>query len=168
MGDDEKKKISTFFDFTIKDDKPRKQRSDKQEKGAPTWSKHAYVVCPLCALNRPLKRTGTWARNRAKSLTGIARKAWTEKFNTKALLSERRRKYNPNIETRFDLYNINEAPFISIREARGRGAGFVEVDMIKFEDIKNASCSDKELLMPLVLQMRDQCFKILKATDDLV
>lgn len=77
-----------------------------------------FVVCPLCGLHRKLKKNGRWA---------IIRKKMGD-IRSRAL------KYNPEKETRFDIVNIQDEPFISIRlRALGRG-GLPEVRALTLKE----------------------------------
>lgn len=168
------KDISKFIDFDTKFLGSTKKTDEFgiSNKPAKKLSVHSYIVCPLCAMNRPLHRTGSWARSRAKKLLKgkTATKAhteWQRKFKTKENMSERRRKYNPEAQTRFDLVDVKTAPFISIREARGKGgrgtgAGFQEVAIVTLKNIANLPDEDLKQIMPLISQLKKQCENILE------
>jgi len=113
-----------------------------------------YVVCPLCALSRPLRRTG-------------AHNLRTEKKGSKKTRSERSSRFNPDKEITFSLFNPETSPFVSIRVSLGR-KGFAEKKIITFRDIKTLPQRDQEILLPLVREIRKQCEEILKTTEDLV
>lgn len=113
-----------------------------------------YVVCPLCALSRPLRRSE------------IHKARLRQRYERKTQ-SERSKLFNPNKEIAFDLFDVENGPFISIRVSQGR-RGFTEKAIITFRDVKNLPERDQEVLLPLIKQIRAQCKEILKATDDLI
>lgn len=135
----------------------------------------SYIVCPLCCLNRPLNRTGSYSRMTQKRKSfkeykdeyriGADGKT-TEKTGKK--IQRRSAKYNPNGETRFDLYDTENAPFISVRQYLGAGvkSGISEVAIVTLEGVKGLTKGDKEMVLPLIQQLRAKCKEILKATED--
>ena len=169
------KKISTFLEFETEDDIREKQDAEfgllrsKAKKLQKDLKHKAYVICPLCGLNRPLNKTGGYfiQKTKAKGKTALILQHELRKTK-KYIKSERARKYNPRKYTSFNIVNIEDEPFISIRVSLGRGRGFEEVDIIKLSDIKDFKGQDKEILLELVNEIREQCKRILDYTEDLV
>jgi len=169
------KKISTFLEFETEDTSKEKQDSEfgllrSEAKKLQKDLKHkAYVICPLCGLNRPLNKTGGYyiQKSKAKGKTALILQHELRKTR-KHIKSERAKKYNPRKYTSFNIVNIEDEPFISVRISLGRGRGFKEVSIIKLSDIPSMPERDKEILIELVGEIREQCQKILDYTEDLI
>jgi len=142
-----------FYDLSIKSEKEKalKRIGIKIEKPVTTIS---YIVCPLCSFSRPLRRTGI---HRIRTL----------KQGSKRTQTARSRLYNPDKALRFDLFDVDSSPFVSIRVSQGK-RGFVEKAIIRFKDIARLPESDKEILVPLLKQIKNQCTKTLEVLKDLV
>ena len=168
------KKLSSFLEFEITED----HEPSMEEYGAATKVAHdigsrliAYVVCPLCSMHRKMAKNGRsylqHIKRRGKKKSEIERLEHLLDTGG-AIKSSRTRKYNPDKDTRFDTYNLEKAPFISLRVSHGRSSGFKEVEIIKLRNIKEMHEGDQEIVMDLVHQIREQCQKILDYTDKIV
>ncbi|HDK42282.1 MAG TPA: hypothetical protein ENG87_02800 [Candidatus Pacearchaeota archaeon] len=162
------KPISTFLDFDLRPDKKDSEGFGISRKVAKEIKLVPYVVCPLCGLNRPLHKTGNYyimrKKAKAKNIDEFKQKLEEGKY----IKSSRSKRYNPNKETRFNLYDLKNGPFISLRQALGRGHGIKEVEIIKLSNIKNmTNTSDRKLLIDIIKEIRVQCKKILDFTEDI-
>jgi len=147
------KKVSTFLDFELKTTK--KEVLDEfgiSKKKARKITAVPFVLCPLCALSRPLRRTGAYHRVIAKG---------------KGKRGERAKEYNPELKTTFDKFDLENAPFISIRKPMGRGKGIPEIAIIRFQDIPKLPEADKEIILPLIKQIQEKCMEVLNYIDEL-
>jgi len=163
------KKISTFLDFELKTTKPEvleefgiSKRKAKRIRAVP------YVVCPMCGTHEPLRKTGTYSRKIRKRMSRREAEKHEKDWKAGRLVKSRAKIYNPHKEVAFNVMNVEEEPFVSIRVSTGRGKGFVEKAIITFKDIQNLPEEDKEILLPLVEQIRYQCERILKVTEGLI
>ena len=108
-----------------------------------------YVVCPLCGLHRKLHKNGLYALRRKKQE-----------------IRSRAAKYNPEKDTRFDIVNLEDEPFLSIRVSEGKDGGLKEV---KTYTMKEAVKSEyKEDVIRLLEEMKEQIGKISKTIDRLL
>lgn len=146
----EDKQISKFLEFEIYDEtEPTKEDFGISEKPAKKVGKKlAFVVCPLCSLSRKLNKTGAYYTGKRKRKKGTA-------SEYRSLL------YNPQKETAFNLYDLENSPFISLRVASGKGYGLPEVEIIKLKDIANLPKKDQKVLFELLEQIKEQCSKII-------
>jgi hypothetical protein len=147
------KRPSIFYDLSIPSEREKALRrvGVKIEKAVTVVS---YIVCPLCCKSRPLRRTGI---HRLRTL----------KQGSKKTQAERSRLYNPDKELRFDLFDIENSPFVSVRVSQGR-RGFIEKAIIRFQDIARLPEKDREILLPFLRQIKNQCTKTLEVLKDLV
>ena len=111
-----------------------------------------FVVCPLCGLSRKSEKTGRYALIRKKQ--GIESRA---------------AKYNPDKETRFDIVNFFEEPFISFRvRAFGRG-GLPEAFGLTMEEaLKNDNPEIREMAREYLTQIKFQCEELLNHINKLL
>lgn len=163
------KPISTYLDFDTTD-KPDKDFGISEKVAKKMGKKIAFVVCPLCGLSRKLTKTGGYYIRQSKIRKPKLIKDLEEELKRGEKIKSLRSKiYNPQKDTRFNIYSFDE-PFISIRQSNGRGTGFKEIkdEIIKMSDIPKEKKKDREKLLVLVKEIREQCQKILDYTDKLV
>lgn len=104
-----------------------------KRKGEIKMALSTNIVCPLCGLNRPLKKKGTNALMQGKAITSI-----------KGLI-------------RFDKVNPVNGIFEDIREAGGRGSGFYRTKKRSLKEIVESNDYND-----LVSQIKNQCIQILQ------
>ena len=98
----------------------------------------AHICCPVCGMHTVLRRTGRYCRSgKKRSKEGV-----------------------------FDI-DLENAPFVSIRIASGRG-GFIERATIKLEDISKLPKEDKEVILPVIKQLKTQCSKVIKTVEKFI
>lgn len=165
------KKDTAFFDVAV--------GYGKEEK--PTPKAIPYLVCPLCGLNRPAIKTGSWSIMKAKKKHGsrtVSFKKWMKEFTEGERIKSRARIYNVSKKTRFDAVNIKREPFVIYKVPTGKGEvitdggakrGFVEVPElnVRLEDIKNLPEDEREIFLEYVRQVKDKCKEILDYIDEL-
>jgi hypothetical protein len=165
------KKLSTILDFEIKKEKEsndlgisEKIAHKKQTKEVP------YVVCPFCGMNRVLHKNGRYFINRIKSRVEDIIDIEKRLEQGLEIKSPRSKKYNPNKETRFDIYDLENSPFISLRvNSRGRYSGMEEVRIIRLSDIRKViPIEDRKEYLELILQLRNSCEEFLSYTNKII
>ncbi len=110
-----------------------------------------YIVCPLCGLHRKLFKNGRYAIIRKKAL----------KANSRSV------KYNPEKETRFDIVNIKDEPFISIRERLNGRGGLYEIRTLTIKEaLEDPEYSD--IARELLSQIKEQIERIKQEIDTLL
>ena len=111
-----------------------------------------YVVCPLCGLSRKAHKNGRYALIRKKQ--GIESRAV---------------KYNPEKETRFDVVNFFEEPFISLRvRAFGRG-GLPEAFGLTMEEaLKSDNEEIRRMARDLLAQIKFHTEELLNHVNKLL
>jgi len=91
------------------------------------------VKCPLCGWHHPIEQKGSKRLQRGEVAD------------------------LPKGEFVFGNFDLNEAAFISIREARGRGGGLPEIDKVTLEKAK-----DDPSYKNLITSLMNQSYAILK------
>lgn len=91
------------------------------------------IKCPFCGIHHVPKKKGSKRIIRGEYVDGQER------------------------EFTFEKVNPQEDAFISIREARGRGEGFVEVGRIPIREVV-----EKNFAPELISSLENQCKKILE------
>lgn len=164
------KRESIFLDFEFEEEKvPTEEGFGASRKVAKKIHRIAYLHCPVCGMNRKLNKTGGYYIWKQKQKGGKFDEAKIKDSleEGKKIKSSRSKKYNPNKITAFNLYDLKNGPFISLREAQGRKRGIREVEIIKLSDIKKMPERDQIVLRELVSELREQCQKILEFTEDI-
>ena len=167
MSNDNEKgsnKGSSFFDLETKQTRKKKTKElglvvDKEV------TELEFLVCPICCMSKPLKRSGAWSRRKAKQNFHKKLQKDEDMFLVEDKMSARRRHYNPNAEVRFDLFNVEDSPIISIREARGGKGGFKEVRVIPLASLGSASDDKSGKYLEIVGQLRAKCLEIVEEID---
>ena len=110
-----------------------------------------FVVCPLCGIHRKLHKNGLYAIRRKKARQ----------------IESRARIYNPDKETRFDVVNIEDEPFFSIRLSTGRAEGLVEVFGVPLKDALKYPALREETIR-LLREMKKQLDNLSSKVDELL
>lgn len=175
------KKLSSYIEFeTVEESKEEGFGISKYDvRRTKTGKKIAFCVCLLCGMHKKLNKTGA---NYILKLKAADRKDKELKYKLEEGLEiparSKSKKYNPYKHTAYNLINIEEEPFISIR-VRGNGkggfyelpiseTGRVEEGSIRLSDIPKQSKKDREMLLEIVDEIREQCKRILDYTDKLI
>ena len=172
------KELSNYLEFETEDESKEEGFgvSKFEVRGTKTGKKIAFVICPLCCNHKKLNKTGA---HYIMKLKAADRKDKELKYRLEEGLEiparSRSRKYNPYKHTAYNLMNIEEEPFISIRvRGNGRGGfyelpisetGKIEDGSIRLLDIPKQSKKDREVLLEIVNEIREQCKRILNYTD---
>lgn len=175
------KELSSYLEFeTIDESKEEGFGISKYDvRGTKTGKKIAFCVCPFCGLHRKLNKTGA---HYILKLKAADKKDKELKYRLEEGLEiparSKSRKYNPYKHTAYNLINIEEEPFISIRvRGEGRGGfyelpisetGRVEDGSIRLLDIPKQSKKDREMLLEIVDEIREQCKRFLDFTDKIL
>ena len=151
------------FDFDSEDIDGLGEGQKYQEYKEPNFV--PFLICPICGLNRPMNRTGVYAMNIAKRNIKSERgmREYVKQFIEGKRIHSRAKKYNPSKETRFDIVNIEDEPFVMYKIAGGKGR-FNEVPelAVTYSDIKKMSDNDQRILGEYVEQIKRQCIDILE------
>jgi len=145
-----KKKASIIVDLSSSSEKRRLMRALGVEEPKKGFTVVPTVACPMCGIQRGLRRTGI-RRVLEEKKTGKRKGDYAAD-----------RMYRDGFVA-FD-YDIEELPFLTFRAAMGR-KGFVTVAVRHLSDIKNMPERDKEILYPLLEQIKRQCERILDAVN---
>ena len=87
---------------------------------------------------------------------------YERQFRAGERVKSRAREYNPSKETRFDAVDLKKGPFLSVRANLGRGKGFEEIAIVPLSYIHNLKETDRELIREHIIQIEEQCKKILE------
>lgn len=166
-----KKKVSTFLDFELhKEGTELKDKiKETNELGftnirAKKINKVTFICCPICGWHHILNRTGIGARQARKSYTTQRRKAFEKLYSEGEYIRSRAKVYNPTKELSFNAIDLHKGAFISVREPGGRGGGMPEIGIVPLSEINKLSKEDRDIIRPLIEQMRSKCNEILEVT----
>ncbi|MCL6577970.1 MAG: hypothetical protein K6T73_01100 [Candidatus Bathyarchaeota archaeon] len=164
------KRPSTYLDFELYTSKKEalEEFGISKKKTKKVTTTVSFLVCPLCGLHKRMGRTGMHFIIKMKRYGKRAKEVAEKLVETKEIVGSRAREYNPHKEDSFSLVDLKEAPFVSIREARGRGKGMPEIAIIRISDIPNLPAADRKILIPLLLQARDKCQEIIKEVEAVI
>jgi hypothetical protein len=170
------KKLSTFLDFDVNKNSISENIFEKNKETGEygitsekvtSISKLAFIVCPLCGNHHKLNKTGGAARKSMKRRTAAERVELKEQIENKLLVRSRAKLYNPAKELKFDRVDLHTEPFISIRQASGRGRGLPEVGIIPFSELDKLDEENKVVMREYVKQIYFKCKEILEEIEKL-
>jgi hypothetical protein len=168
---DKNKQVSTFLDFELYKDGTGLKEKIKEanelgwtEKRAKKINKVTFIACALCGWHHILNRTGVGARQVRKRYSTQRRKAFEKLYSEGEYIRSRAKVYNPTKELTFDAVDLHKGAFISVREPGGRGGGMPEIGIVPLSEINKLSKEDKDIIRPLIEQMRSKCTEILEVT----